>query len=432
MNRIVRPPERRRACSASAMTSRISLMPDITALNAMKCARVALAMTRASVVLPVPGGPHRMIDRSRSCSIAARSGRPGPSSASWPTMSSMVRGRIRSASGAAGSTASGSAWRTGGSSSANRSIRPSPATAPGRDGGLLPLSRRLVEDERRGDRDVERFDRRLHRNRHRLVDRRHRRVRDAGPFAAEHDGRRLAEIELRQRRAAARDGGDEAHAELVGRGHHFRERSARRDRQPERAAHARRAAPSSRTDSPSLRSRRRPDAPNAAAARTIAPTLPGSCRPASTSTSGRSVTVAMTTRTSAGRARAIATTPDGVLHRAHRRQHLVGDDEDAAAALLDVLGDARDGREHVARAACRRTRRSRCGMSQRSASCTRCSPSSRTSVEWPARADGSASTLTGRAVRARSRKRLTIAFCRLLIRSIHAYYSVFFSATMPS
>ena len=54
-----------------------------------------------------------------------------------------------------------------------------------------------------------------------------------------------------------------------------------------------------------------PDAPNAAAARTIAPTFPGSCRPASTSTSGRSVTVAMTTRTSVGRARAIATTPEG-------------------------------------------------------------------------------------------------------------------------
>ena len=49
----------------------------------------------------------------------------------------------------------------------------------------------------------------------------------------------------------------------------------------------------------------------AAAARTIAPTFPGSCSPASTSTSGSSVTLDMTTRTSAGRARAIATTPEG-------------------------------------------------------------------------------------------------------------------------
>ena len=66
MKRIVRRPERRRASSASAITSRISLMPDSTALNVMKCARVTFAITRASVVLPVPGGPQRMIDCSRS------------------------------------------------------------------------------------------------------------------------------------------------------------------------------------------------------------------------------------------------------------------------------------------------------------------------------------------------------------------------------
>ena len=34
-------------------------------------------MMRASVVLPVPGGPQRMIDCSRSRSIASRSGLPG-------------------------------------------------------------------------------------------------------------------------------------------------------------------------------------------------------------------------------------------------------------------------------------------------------------------------------------------------------------------
>ena len=54
-----------------------------------------------------------------------------------------------------------------------------------------------------------------------------------------------------------------------------------------------------------------PDAPNAAAVLTIAPTLPGSCSEARTSTSGRSDRVDITTRTSAGRARAMATTPDG-------------------------------------------------------------------------------------------------------------------------
>ena len=40
MKRIVRRPRRRRVSSASAMTARISLMPDITALNETKCARV--------------------------------------------------------------------------------------------------------------------------------------------------------------------------------------------------------------------------------------------------------------------------------------------------------------------------------------------------------------------------------------------------------
>ncbi len=41
----------------SAMASRMSLTPASTALMAMKWARVVLAMMRARVVLPVPGGP---------------------------------------------------------------------------------------------------------------------------------------------------------------------------------------------------------------------------------------------------------------------------------------------------------------------------------------------------------------------------------------
>ena len=57
-------------------------------------------MTRASVVLPVPGGPHRITELSRSASTNVRSGRPGPSRCGWPTMSSSVVGRSRSASGA--------------------------------------------------------------------------------------------------------------------------------------------------------------------------------------------------------------------------------------------------------------------------------------------------------------------------------------------
>ena len=51
------------------------------------------------MVLPVPGGPQKMIDCSRSRSIASRNGRPGPTSSSCPSISSSVRGRMRSASG---------------------------------------------------------------------------------------------------------------------------------------------------------------------------------------------------------------------------------------------------------------------------------------------------------------------------------------------
>ena len=54
---MVRRPSRRRADSASAITALMSRMPDSTALNAMKWARVAVAIRRAMVVLPVPGGP---------------------------------------------------------------------------------------------------------------------------------------------------------------------------------------------------------------------------------------------------------------------------------------------------------------------------------------------------------------------------------------
>ena len=52
------------------------------------------------MVLPVPGGPHRMAEVSRSDSMRARSGAPGPTRCCWPTISSRVRGRIRAASGA--------------------------------------------------------------------------------------------------------------------------------------------------------------------------------------------------------------------------------------------------------------------------------------------------------------------------------------------
>ena len=56
--------------------------------------------SRAMVVLPVPGGPHRITDDSRSASMRTRSGLPEPSRCCWPTTSSSDRGRSRAASGA--------------------------------------------------------------------------------------------------------------------------------------------------------------------------------------------------------------------------------------------------------------------------------------------------------------------------------------------
>src|SRR3954469_23512667 len=58
-------------------------------------------MILAIVVLPVPGGPQRIMEGILPCSIAVRRMLPLPVRCSWPTRSSSVRGRIRSASGVA-------------------------------------------------------------------------------------------------------------------------------------------------------------------------------------------------------------------------------------------------------------------------------------------------------------------------------------------
>ena len=57
------------------------------------------ASRRASVVLPLPGGPQRMIEPSWPRANIRPSGVSGPSRWSWPTSSSSARGRSRSASG---------------------------------------------------------------------------------------------------------------------------------------------------------------------------------------------------------------------------------------------------------------------------------------------------------------------------------------------
>ena len=106
MKRIVRrplPPSRSRA---RAITARTSSTRAETAEISSNAAPVRSATMRAIVVFPVPGGPNRIIDGGRSSSIASRSAEPGPSTCCWPTSSSSVDGRRRTASGAF------SAWRS--------------------------------------------------------------------------------------------------------------------------------------------------------------------------------------------------------------------------------------------------------------------------------------------------------------------------------
>ena len=68
----------------------------------MNCASKASAIRRAMVVLPVPGGPHRMQLCGWPDSKAMRNGMPSPSRCCWPTTSASACGRSRSASGTCG------------------------------------------------------------------------------------------------------------------------------------------------------------------------------------------------------------------------------------------------------------------------------------------------------------------------------------------
>ncbi len=97
-NSTVRRPSAKR-CAASASTARTSGNPDSTAEMAWNSASAYCASNSARVVLPQPGGPHRIIECTRPDSTARRSALPGASSLRCPTISSRVRGRMRSASG---------------------------------------------------------------------------------------------------------------------------------------------------------------------------------------------------------------------------------------------------------------------------------------------------------------------------------------------
>ena len=70
----------------------------------MNCACEDSASIRASVVLPVPGGPQRIIECRRPLSSARCNGLPAASRCAWPMNSAALRGRMRSASGRASAT----------------------------------------------------------------------------------------------------------------------------------------------------------------------------------------------------------------------------------------------------------------------------------------------------------------------------------------
>ena len=61
-------------------------MPLVTAEKSMKSALVRWAMIRASVVLPTPGGPQKIMEETRSLSMSRRSTLPGPSRWVCPTI----------------------------------------------------------------------------------------------------------------------------------------------------------------------------------------------------------------------------------------------------------------------------------------------------------------------------------------------------------
>lgn len=124
MNRIVLCPDVRRRFAAAAMTRRISATLLSTPLIRMNLACVISAITRASVVLPLPGGPEKITDGRRSASIARRNNLPGARICSCPTNSSSECGRMRVASGAALFAASASSFSSNRSRTRENTLTP--------------------------------------------------------------------------------------------------------------------------------------------------------------------------------------------------------------------------------------------------------------------------------------------------------------------
>ena len=118
---------------ASSKARLRSATPENTADSAVKRSPAASASSRAMVVLPTPGGPHRISEASEPRSSMRAIAPSGPSRWSWPTTSASTRGRRRSASGRPAGSASGD----GSAGAPNRSAA----------GAGLPWGRRVAMRE---------------------------------------------------------------------------------------------------------------------------------------------------------------------------------------------------------------------------------------------------------------------------------------------
>src|SRR5687767_2391418 len=133
-NSVVPCPAFERSARDPSRTSRISLTPVAIAEYARNRVDVRAAISRASVVLPTPGGPQKTSEGTRSSAIARDRKPLAPTTSSGPSTSSSERGRMRSASGPAGEL---SEPRRPDSSRSKRS----PVIRPRASGGTRPSKR---------------------------------------------------------------------------------------------------------------------------------------------------------------------------------------------------------------------------------------------------------------------------------------------------
>ena len=80
---------------ASSATTCKSFLESVAALSMRKANLVEPAIALAILVLPVPGGPYKIMEDSILASTIRRIIFPSPTKCSCPTTSSIVRGRIR-------------------------------------------------------------------------------------------------------------------------------------------------------------------------------------------------------------------------------------------------------------------------------------------------------------------------------------------------